>query len=64
MLVETGALAGERGTHRLTRPIQALEVPATVPVILAARIDRLSAEDKELLQMASVIGKDVPSVLL
>jgi class 3 adenylate cyclase/tetratricopeptide (TPR) repeat protein len=63
-LVETGALAGERGAYRLTRPIQAIEVPATVQVILAARIDRLPADDKQLLQTASVIGKDVPFVLL
>src|SRR4030095_16891426 len=64
MLVETGALTGERGAHRLTRSIQAIEVPATVQVILAARIDRLPADDKQLLQTASVIGKDVPFVLL
>jgi class 3 adenylate cyclase len=63
-LVETGALAGERGVYRLTRAIQAIEVPATVQVILTARIDRLLAEDKQLLQTASVIGKDVPFVLL
>ena len=63
-LVETGALAGERGAYRPTRPIQAIEVPATVQVILAARIDRLSPEDKQLLQTAAVIGKDVPLVLL
>jgi class 3 adenylate cyclase/tetratricopeptide (TPR) repeat protein len=63
-LVETGALTGERGTFRLTRAIQAIEVPATVQVILAARIDRLAPEDKQLLQTASVIGKDVPFVLL
>ena len=63
-LVERGALTRERGAYRLTRPIQAIEVPATVQVILAARIDRLPAEDKQLLQTASVIGKDVPFVLL
>jgi tetratricopeptide (TPR) repeat protein len=63
-LVETGALAGSRGAYRPTRPIQAIEVPATVQVILAARIDRLPAEDKQLLQTAAVIGKDVPLVLL
>jgi len=63
-LVETGALTGERDAYRLTRAIQAIEVPATVQVILAARIDRLPAEDKQLLQTASVIGKDVPFVLL
>ena len=32
--------------------------------ILASRIDRLSPEDKELLQAASVVGKDVPYALL
>jgi class 3 adenylate cyclase/tetratricopeptide (TPR) repeat protein len=63
-LVETQALSGERGVHRLTRPIQAIEVPASVQVILAARIDRLPADDKQLLQTASVIGKDLPFVLL
>src|SRR5215467_478673 len=33
-LVETGALAGERGAYRLTRPVEALQVPATVQTIL------------------------------
>jgi predicted ATPase len=63
-LVETGALAGERGAYRLTRPVEALQVPATVQTILAARIDRLRAEEKQLLQAASVIGKQVPYGLL
>jgi tetratricopeptide (TPR) repeat protein len=39
-------------------------VPATVQAILAARIDRLSPDDKALLQLASVVGKDVPLALL
>ncbi len=64
MLVETNALAGERGQYRLTHPIQAIEVPPTVHAMLAARIDRLSPEDRHLLQLASVIGKDVPLRLL
>jgi class 3 adenylate cyclase/tetratricopeptide (TPR) repeat protein len=63
-LVETGALAGERGTYRLSRPFETIQVPATVQAILAARIDRLSPEDKALLQTAAVIGKDLPYALL
>jgi predicted ATPase len=63
-LVETGALAGERGGYRLARPFDTIQVPATVQAILAARIDRLPPEDKTLLQTAAVIGKDVPFVLL
>jgi class 3 adenylate cyclase/tetratricopeptide (TPR) repeat protein len=63
-LVETAALAGERGAYRLTRPIEHLKIPATVQAILAARIDRLGPEAKRLLQAAAVIGKDVPMPLL
>jgi len=63
-LVETKALVGERGRYRLMQAIQAIQVPATVQVILAARIDRLAPEDKRLLQVASVVGKDVPFPVL
>jgi class 3 adenylate cyclase/tetratricopeptide (TPR) repeat protein len=63
-LVETGALAGERGAYRLARPLPGIQVPATVQAVLGARIDRLLPEDKTLLQTASVIGKDVPLALL
>jgi len=63
-LVETGALLGERGAYRLARPLPTIQVPATVQAVLAARIDRLPPADKTLLQTASVVGKDVPFVLL
>ena len=35
-LQETGALVGERGAYRLTRPVETLQVPAAVQTILAA----------------------------
>jgi class 3 adenylate cyclase len=63
-LVETQVLAGERGAYRLEKPVQSLQIPATAQAILAARIDRLSPENKRLLQAASVIGKDVLFTLL
>jgi class 3 adenylate cyclase/tetratricopeptide (TPR) repeat protein len=63
-LVDSRALTGERGAYRLTKTPQSLLIPATAQAILAARIDQLSPEDKRLLQAASVIGKDVPFVLL
>jgi len=63
-LVETGVLAGEPGAYRLAKPVEAVEVPATVQAILAARIDRLPAEEKRLLHAASAVGKDVPLELL
>jgi class 3 adenylate cyclase/tetratricopeptide (TPR) repeat protein len=63
-LVEIGALTGERGAYRLMKPIQSLQLPATVHAILAARIDRLAPGAKRLLQAAAVLGKDVPYTLL
>jgi class 3 adenylate cyclase/tetratricopeptide (TPR) repeat protein len=63
-LVETRALAGERGAYRLTHAAVAVEVPATVQALLGARIDRLPPDDKRVLQCAAVIGKDVPLPLL
>jgi class 3 adenylate cyclase/tetratricopeptide (TPR) repeat protein len=58
-LDEGGYLEGERGSYRLVRPLEDTGVPATVQAVLAARIDRLGAESKALLQIASVIGKEV-----
>jgi predicted ATPase len=63
-LVEMKALVGERGAYRLSKPIETIEVPSTVQAVLAARIDRLSPEDKLLLQSASVIGETIPLTLL
>jgi predicted ATPase/class 3 adenylate cyclase len=63
-LVETGVLAGERGAYHLAKPLDSLQVPATVQAVLAARIDRLPPEDKRLLQTAAVIGTEVPLILL
>jgi len=63
-LVEMEVLIGERGAYRLGKDPIAIQVPPTVQAILAARIDRLPPEDKQLLQSASVIGKDLPLALL
>jgi class 3 adenylate cyclase/tetratricopeptide (TPR) repeat protein len=63
-LVETGALIGGRGAYRLGGPAAVIQVPSTVQAVLAARIDRLPAEEKRLLQTSAVIGKDVPEAVL
>src|SRR5262249_36091438 len=63
-MVETGVLVGDHGAYRLAKPLDALQVPATVQALLAARLDRLPPEDKRLLQTAAVIGTEVPWSLL
>jgi class 3 adenylate cyclase len=63
-LVETKVLVGDRGNYHLEKKVESTQVPATVQAVLAARIDRLPLEEKQLLQSAAVIGKDVPFSLL
>src|SRR5437870_645648 len=63
-LVETGVLVGEPGVYRLTQALPTIQVPPTVQAVLAARIDRLPPEEKQLLQAAAVIGTEVPLPLL
>jgi class 3 adenylate cyclase/tetratricopeptide (TPR) repeat protein len=63
-LVETGVLCGDRGAYRLAQALPTVQVPATVQAVLAARIDRLPPEEKQLLQSAAVIGTEVPLALL
>jgi len=56
-LLESGDLVQEPAGYRLTRPLTALDIPATVQGVLLARIDRLREELKAVLQVASVIGR-------
>ena len=63
-LVEEGALSGERGTYRLDTTPTELHISPTVQGVLAARIDRLTAEEKELLQQLAVIGRQFPVSLV
>jgi class 3 adenylate cyclase/tetratricopeptide (TPR) repeat protein len=63
-LIESGQLEGERGAYRLSRPLERLEVPASVKSVLAARIDRLQEREKQVLQTAAVIGKEFPEPIL
>ncbi len=56
-LFEEGVLV-RNGAVRLTQPLGALTLPPTVQGMLAARIDRLPPEQKELLQTLAVLGKE------
>jgi predicted ATPase len=62
-LFDEGALV-RNGAVKVTRSLSQLRLPPTVQGILAARIDRLSAEQKELLQTLAVIGREAPLGLI
>jgi class 3 adenylate cyclase/predicted ATPase len=57
-LFDEGALRRADGTVTLVKPLASLRIPPTVQTILAARIDRLRADEKTLLQMLSVLGRE------
>jgi class 3 adenylate cyclase/tetratricopeptide (TPR) repeat protein len=57
MLLDRGLLVQEGPVYRPTGEIPSLEVPETLHGLVASRLDGLPAEERRLLQDASVIGK-------
>jgi class 3 adenylate cyclase len=56
-LVEEGYFLRGDGRARLTRPVGDVHIPGTVQEVIAARLDRLSAPGKRVLQVAAVLGR-------
>ena len=63
-LTESGVLVGSKGAYRPGIAIDSIRIPGSVRTVLADRIDRLPAGQKQLLQTASVIGVVSPIGLL
>jgi predicted ATPase/class 3 adenylate cyclase len=63
-LAEEKLLVGERGNYHLEKAPTELHISPTVQGVLTARIDRLGAEEKELLQTLAVVGKEFSVSLL
>jgi class 3 adenylate cyclase/predicted ATPase len=62
-LFEDGALV-RNGSIKVTRSVSQMRLPPTVQGMLAARIDKLPAGQKELLQTLAVVGRESPLGLL
>lgn len=58
-LAERSSLVGAQGAYRYIGGSDHLTLPDTVQSVIAARVDRLSPDDKHVLQVASVIGETV-----
>src|SRR5215467_3657688 len=56
-LLEDGTLTRNGGV-KLVKPLASLRIPPTVQGILASRIDRLPADEKDLLRTVAVIGTE------
>ena len=64
VLIDSGVLVGERGAYRLVGRVDDAAVPPTVQAVVAARLDRLGEREKTALQIASVIGAEIPRAIL
>src|SRR5713226_3475936 len=64
VLLDEGALVRDGAAVRLTKSLNELKIPPTVQAILAARIDRLLPDEKDLLQTLAVLGREFPLGLI
>ncbi|MCG8594625.1 MAG: AAA family ATPase [Kiloniellales bacterium] len=59
-LSERGVVRGERGSYRLGPRSDEDLLPASVQAIIGARIDALAPQEKTVIHIAAIIGKEFP----
>jgi class 3 adenylate cyclase/tetratricopeptide (TPR) repeat protein len=57
MLLDRGLVVEEDGAYRAVGSLRELEVPESLHALIAARLDSLNAEERQLIQDAAVLGK-------
>ncbi len=57
MLLDRGLLEPGEAGYRVTGDLSSLQVPETLQTLIAARLDALEADERALLQDASVLGR-------
>jgi|GEM_PF-6046265 len=63
-LINEGVIVKTRAGYELEKDIAEVRLPATMQGVIMARIDRLEAQARETLQVASVIGRRFSETLL
>ena len=56
-LIDEGAIVRTNGAFEVTEKIDHVVIPSTINDVLMARIDRLEEQTRELVKVASVIGR-------
>jgi tetratricopeptide (TPR) repeat protein len=64
MLLDRDLIEQRDGVFRATGTIADLEIPETLQALVAARIDRLTEQERRLVRDAAVVGKTFPRELL
>ena len=63
-LIEQGYVVEERDTWKFKGDLKRIELPDTVEAVILSRIDRLDLQEKDVLQTASVLGREFDEFLL
>jgi len=56
--IDEGAIIAKKGSFEVTEKIKTMVIPHTISDVLMARIDRLEDETRDIVKIASVIGKN------
>ncbi len=56
-LIDEGAIVRKNGAFEVTEKIDRVVIPSTINDVLTARIDRLEEQTRDLIKVASVIGR-------
>jgi class 3 adenylate cyclase len=57
MLIDEGVIGHEESTWRVSTSVAQIDVPHEINAVLAARLDLLGDDERQLLQAASVVGE-------
>jgi class 3 adenylate cyclase/tetratricopeptide (TPR) repeat protein len=57
MLIDDGLLAPSNGHWAPTADLTTIPIPPTIQALLAARLDRLGTEERQVIERAAVVGK-------
>ena len=57
-LIDDGLLRRQNGSWEVSAELSKVAVPPTIQALLAARLDRLGADERAVIQAASVVGKE------
>jgi tetratricopeptide (TPR) repeat protein len=63
-LLEQGALRIEGDEALATGPLQLLDLPDSIEAVIRTRLDRLDGPARDVLRLASVVGRDFTRVIL
>ncbi len=63
-LIEQGYIAEEKGSWKCASDVKGLQLPDSVEAVILSRIDRLDLAERDVLQVASVLGREFEGYLL